>query len=238
MKSASFTGARDVCLIASQGLLVLPEPGTETSSARNGEADTSRDVFFIIKRCIDLVGSIALLVLLSPVMLIAALCIRATSPGPAILRQQRLTQGGKEFTLLKFRSMRQDAESCSGPRLAEAGDPRVTQIGRILRKTRLDELPQLINVLRGDMSLIGPRPERPEIAAQLGERIRGFNRRLAAKAGLTGLAQVIQGYPDDVSGYRTKLAWDVVYIKQQSLALDLWIALRTIGTVLSGSGAK
>jgi lipopolysaccharide/colanic/teichoic acid biosynthesis glycosyltransferase len=238
MKRASFPVREMSAWSLLEGLLVLSGHETETMPDSRGRERASRDGFFVIKRCIDLVGSIALLVLLSPAMFIIALCIRATSSGPALLRQRRLTEGGKEFTLLKFRSMRQDAESVSGPRLAEAGDPRVTKIGRILRKTRLDELPQLINVLKGDMSLIGPRPERPEIAAQLGERIHGFNRRLAAKAGLTGLAQVIQGYPDDVSGYRTKLAWDVVYIKQQSLALDLWIALRTIGTVLSGSGAK
>jgi lipopolysaccharide/colanic/teichoic acid biosynthesis glycosyltransferase len=169
---------------------------------------------------------------------IVALGVKLSSPGPILIRQKRITQGGEEFTLLKFRSMRPDAESATGAVLAAADDNRITGIGKILRKTRLDELPQLLNVLRGDMSLIGPRPERPEIARSLGEQIRGFHRRLGAKAGLTGLAQVIQGYPDGIDGYRQKLALDVVYIKRRSLLLDLQIAIRTVGVVLSGSGAR
>jgi lipopolysaccharide/colanic/teichoic acid biosynthesis glycosyltransferase len=171
-------------------------------------------------------------------MALVALGIKCSSPGPVLIRQKRVTEGGREFTLLKFRSMRPDAEAKSGAVLATAHDNRITPLGKILRKTRLDELPQLINVLRGDMSLIGPRPERPEIARVLSQQIRGFHRRLGTKAGLTGLAQVIQGYPDGVDGYRQKLALDVVYIKRRSLLLDAQIALRTIGVVFSGSGAR
>lgn len=225
-------------MVATRAVVELPEQHAELSSLKQVKPKRAYRGFFITKRCLDLVGACSLLVLLSPVMLVVATCVRCTSPGPVILRQKRLTIGGREFTLLKFRTMRQDAEKISGPRLAEAGDTRVTSVGRIMRKTRLDELPQLINVVKGEMSLIGPRPERPEIAKQLGEIIPGFDRRLGAKAGLTGLAQVIQGYPDDIKGYKTKLAWDIVYIRQQSLGLDLWIAIRTIGTILSGSGAK
>jgi lipopolysaccharide/colanic/teichoic acid biosynthesis glycosyltransferase len=225
-------------MVATRAVFEIPNQHIEPSSFEPLKSKVVPRGFFVTKRCIDLVGATGLLVVLSPVMLVVALCVRCTSPGPVILRQKRLTLGGREFTLLKFRTMRQDAEKMSGPKLAEAGDPRVTRVGRIMRKTRLDELPQLINVVKGEMSLIGPRPERPEIARQLGETIRGFDRRLGAKAGLTGLAQVIQGYPDDMEGYRTKLAWDIVYIRQQSLSLDLWIAFRTIGTILSGSGAK
>jgi lipopolysaccharide/colanic/teichoic acid biosynthesis glycosyltransferase len=225
-------------MVATQELFEIQRPPTIIRSSANVQPRAAGRGFFLTKRCIDLCGACSLLVLSSPVLLVVALCIRLTSPGPVILRQRRLTLGGREFTLLKFRTMRQDAEKLSGPALAQAGDPRVTKVGRILRKTRLDELPQLVNVVKGEMSLIGPRPERPEIAKQLGEIIHGFDRRLGAKAGLTGLAQVIQGYPDDIEGYRTKLAWDIVYIRQQSLGLDLWIAFRTIGTILSGSGAK
>jgi lipopolysaccharide/colanic/teichoic acid biosynthesis glycosyltransferase len=134
--------------------------------------------------------------------------------------------------------MRQDAERESGAVVATLHDNRVTPMGRILRKTRLDELPQLWNVLQGDMSLIGPRPERPELAKNFEKKIRGFRRRLGVKAGLTGLAQVIQGYPEYTDGYRQKLALDVLYIKKKSLALDLWIAMKTVGVVVSGSGAR
>lgn len=191
-----------------------------------------------VKRSIDIVGASVLLAGLAPVMAVVALGIRCSSPGPVLIRQKRVTEGGREFTLFKFRSMRPDAEAHSGAVLAAADDNRITPLGRILRKTRLDELPQLINVLRGDMSLIGPRPERPEIARVLGQQIRGFHRRLGTKAGLTGLAQVIQGYPDGVDGYRQKLALDVVYIKRRSLLLDAQIALRTVAVVFSGSGAR
>jgi lipopolysaccharide/colanic/teichoic acid biosynthesis glycosyltransferase len=190
------------------------------------------------KRAVDVVGALTLLVVASPLMSGVALAIKATSPGPILIRQRRLTAGGREFTLFKFRSMNHHAERVSGATFAVSDDKRVTPVGKIIRTTRLDELPQLINVLLGDMSLIGPRPERPEMAQELGERIRGFHRRLGVKAGLTGLAQVLQGYPDDVDGYRRKLGLDMLYIRKQGFALDLWIALRTIGVVLTGSGAK
>jgi lipopolysaccharide/colanic/teichoic acid biosynthesis glycosyltransferase len=134
--------------------------------------------------------------------------------------------------------MRVDAESTSGAVLATRGDPRVTPIGAFLRKTRLDELPQLLNVLKGEMSLIGPRPERPEIASQLSQSIPRFHRRLEARAGLTGLAQVVQGYPDGRKGYRRKVGLDLIYIRKRSPLLDMWIALRTVSVVLTGSGAR
>ena len=191
-----------------------------------------------LKRGFDVVGSSVLGVVLIPVMVGVALSIRLTSPGPAIFRQRRLTAGGKEFMLCKFRTMRVDAERESGAVVAQLHDTRVTRIGRLLRKTRLDELPQLWNVLRGDMSLIGPRPERPELAQNFERKIHGFGRRLGVKAGLTGLAQVIQGYPEYTDGYRQKLALDLLYIKKRSLMLDFWIAIKTVGVVVSGSGAR
>ncbi len=191
-----------------------------------------------IKRSIDLAGSSMLLVALAPVMCGVALGVALSSPGPIWFRQRRLTKDGEVFTLLKFRSMGEDAEGASGAVLAAKGDARVTPFGKFLRKTRLDELPQLINVLRGEMSLIGPRPERPEIADELSKEIPRFHRRLQAKAGLTGLAQVIQGYPDGVRGYRRKLGLDILYIQKSSLLLDAWIALKTVSVVMTGSGAR
>jgi len=190
------------------------------------------------KRAIDVLGASVLLAVAAPAIVATAVAIRVTSRGPVLLRQQRLTERGRSFSLLKFRSMVADAEGHEGARFAEEGDRRVTPVGRIIRRTRLDELPQLLNVLCGDMSLIGPRPERPEIAKDLAQRIRGFERRLGARAGLTGLAQVVQGYPGDIEGYRRKLGLDLLYIKRKSLKLDVWIALKTVGVVLTGSGAR
>jgi len=192
----------------------------------------------VTKRCIDLIGAGSLLIALSPVMLSVAVAVKFTSPGPIIYGQNRLTNGGRVFRLMKFRSMRVDAEDISGATFATRNDPRVTSIGSFLRKTRLDELPQLINVLRGEMSLIGPRPERPEIASELAREIPKFRRRLEARAGLTGLAQVIQGYPDGHKGYRRKVGLDLIYIRQKSALLDAWIALRTVSVILTGSGAR
>lgn len=195
-------------------------------------------VYDHVKRGVDVVGALTLGIILTPCMIGVAAVVRASSPGPILYRQKRLTQGGKEFMLCKFRTMRQDAERESGAVVAQLHDNRVTSVGRIFRKTRLDELPQLWNVLQGDMSLIGPRPERPELAKNFEKKIRGFSRRLGVKAGLTGLAQVIQGYPEYTDGYRQKLALDVLYIKKKSIALDLWIAMKTVGVVISGSGAR
>jgi lipopolysaccharide/colanic/teichoic acid biosynthesis glycosyltransferase len=191
-----------------------------------------------LKRVVDIVGAVALGVTLSPVMLGVAIAVRMSSPGPVIFRQRRLTEGGREFMLCKFRTMRQDAERETGAVVAQLHDLRVTGTGKFLRKTRLDELPQLWNVVRGEMSLIGPRPERPELAKNFERKIKGFHRRLGVKAGLTGLAQVIQGYPEYTDGYRQKLALDILYIKKKSILLDMWIALKTVGVVLSGSGAR
>ncbi len=209
---------------------VTPKPGHDSHKGRR--------FYPMFKRSIDVAGSASLLAVVFPLMVGVAVAIKLSSPGPIFFRQARLTKGGRVFTLLKFRSMVNHAERSSGAVLAVKGDARVTRFGKFLRKTRLDELPQLINVLEGDMSLIGPRPERPEIACELVRSIPRFNRRLETKAGLTGLAQVIQGYPDGVRGYRRKLGLDLLYIRQSSLVLDAWIALKTVSVVLTGSGAR
>lgn len=191
-----------------------------------------------LKRLFDVVGATLLLIVLSPVMLLVGILVRLTSAGAAIFAQERLTEGGRSFQLYKFRTMVADAEKLTGAVFAEENDPRVTSLGHFLRRTRLDELPQLINVIQGDMSLIGPRPERPELARILSERFPRFDQRLRVKAGLTGLAQVVQGYPDTMDGYRKKLALDMVYIRRQSFMLDLWICIKTIGVVVHGHGAR
>lgn len=190
------------------------------------------------KRVVDIWGSTALCIAAAPLMVCAAIAVRLSSRGPVLFSQKRLTVGGREFSLLKFRTMYPETEGRGWDMLAQENDSRITPIGTFLRKTRIDELPQLFNVLKGEMSLIGPRPERPELAQKFEERIPGFSRRLRVKAGLTGLAQVIQGYPRYIDGYRQKLAFDLVYIKRQSFALDAWIVLKTVGVVVSGSGAR
>ena len=143
---------------------------------------------------------------------------------------------GKAFVLYKFRTMRVDAEK-DGARLAVAGDPRVTPVGRFLRRTRLDELPQLWNVLKGEMTLVGPRPERPEFIETLSQHVPGYLDRLGLKPGLTGLAQILNGYDNDLESFRRKVALDLLYLQNCCLRNDLKILLRTVGVVLTGKGA-
>ena len=225
-----------------------------------------------IKRMTDLVVSISMLVVLSPVMLFVAVLVKLTSPGPVIFNQVRTGLNlrgsrddrrarerrsnprsgsdrrsidddrrndlafGMPFVLYKFRTMRTDAEK-NGAQFAVKGDSRVTLIGGFLRKTRLDELPQLWNVIRGDMSLIGPRPERPEFIEQLSEDIPDYLHRLGLKPGLTGIAQVINGYDNNLASFRRKVALDLLYLQNCCLRNDLKILVRTVGVVLTGKGA-
>lgn len=178
-----------------------------------------------IKRLMDIIMSGLTLLVISPVMLLVAIAIRCYDGGPAFYKQVRLTKDGRHFEILKFRSMRVDAEKDGVARLATEGDTRITPIGRFIRKVRLDELPQLINILKGDMSIVGPRPERPEIAAQYEEDMPEFSLRLQVKAGLTGYAQVYGKYntrPYD------KLQMDLLYVANQSILLDLKIIFVTV----------
>ncbi len=190
-----------------------------------------------LRRVLDVVLSMAGLVLAAPVLLIMALLIKLGDAGPAFYRQERVGLGGKVFTLLKLRSMRVDAE-LSGPRWASQQDPRVTRLGRTLRLTRLDELPQLLNVLEGSMTLIGPRPERPHFARHLTQAIPRFAERVAVKPGITGWAQVNYPYGASVEDARQKLAYDLYYIKHRSLWLDLRILFSTVLVVLKHTGAR
>ncbi|GAN76738.1 exopolysaccharide biosynthesis polyprenyl glycosylphosphotransferase [Acidisphaera rubrifaciens] len=202
---------------------------TETRATRTADR---------VRRVADIVGSLVLLVLLLPLMLVTALAIRLTSPGPALFRQERVGLHGRPFMLLKFRSMRADAEAGGRPVWATQRDPRVTPIGGFIRRVRIDELPQLINVLRGEMSFIGPRPERPYFVRQLADEIPGYNERHRVKPGISGWAQVNYRYGASVEDGRIKLSYDLYYVKHRSLALDLEIALATLRVVLLQEGSR
>lgn len=177
-----------------------------------------------VKRFEDILFSVVMLVLSLPVFLIIALSIKCTDRGPVFYRQERLTKDGKHFMLYKFRTMIQDAEAVGGAQLATEDDKRILPIGRILRRIRLDELPQIYNILKGDMSLVGPRPERPELAAEITKEIPEFSYRLKVKAGLTGYAQVYGKYN---TTFYDKLKLDLMYIRKYSFLLDLKIILMT-----------
>ena len=190
-----------------------------------------------IKRAIDIVVSILLLILSLPITLLTALAIRMESPGPLFYIQERVGQFGNTFRLAKFRSMCTHAEA-GGPQWAQQHDPRVTKVGRIIRTLRIDEIPQFWNVLKGEMSVVGPRPERPHFVEQLREQIPFYSRRLAMRPGITGWAQVRHHYDATIDDVRTKVLYDLHYFENMSLLLDLQIMLRTIWVVLSGKGAR
>ncbi|MGN1195671.1 MAG: sugar transferase, partial [Acutalibacteraceae bacterium] len=182
-------------------------------------------IYQLGKRAADIAFSLIALVVLSPLMLIVALAIKAEDSGPVFYKQKRLTLNGKEFEIIKFRSMKPDAEKDGVARLAEDNDDRITKVGRVIRKLRLDELPQLLNILSGSMSIVGPRPERPEIAREYEESIPEFSLRLQVKAGLTGYAQVYGKYntpPYD------KVQMDLMYVANQSFSEDIRLILMTL----------
>jgi lipopolysaccharide/colanic/teichoic acid biosynthesis glycosyltransferase len=171
-------------------------------------------------------------------MLFVALLIRLDSPGPILYRQERVGRGERRFQILKFRSMYVDAEADSVPRWAQINDPRVTRIGAILRRTRIDELPQLVNVLRGDMSVVGPRPERPSFVHTLHQKIPFYGVRHLVRPGITGWAQINYEYTASLEDTRRKLEYDLFYVKNHNLFLNLAIILQTLRIVLWQHGAR
>ncbi|MFL5548369.1 MAG: sugar transferase [Gemmatimonadales bacterium] len=207
-----------------------------------------------MRRSVHLTLALIALIILLPVMLLVALLVRLTSRGPVLYTQVRVgldrrtnarssqnhrrerNLGGQPFTIYKFRTMRVDAEHQSGAVWAQQGDPRVTSIGRLLRQYRLDELPQLINVLRGEMNIVGPRPERPTIFAELREHIAEYPLRQRARPGITGLAQINHHYDRSLEDVRTKVHYDLEYIRRQSVAEDFRIMLKTVPVILLRRG--
>lgn len=210
-----------------------------------------------LNRLVNVAIAATALVLLLPVLILVALAVRITSPGPILYRQTRVGEdrrarggspatiydrracdlGGRMFTIYKFRSMRVDAERGSGAVWARKGDPRITPIGNFLRKTRLDELPQLFNVVLGDMNIVGPRPERPSIFARLSDAIPEYRMRQRARPGITGWAQINHAYDTSIEDVRTKVRYDLEYLERQSLGVDLAIMLKTVPVMLFRRGA-
>lgn len=187
----------------------------------------ARSRYLALRRRLEVVMALALLIVTAPVMLVAILLIKLTSPGPAIYAQVRLGLRGRRFTIYKIRTMTHHCEDRTGPRWCLPADPRVTSVGKVLRKTKIDELPQLWNVLRGDMSILGPRPERPELVAQLERQIPRYANRLLLPPGLSGLAQVQLPPDTSVESVRVKLAHDLYYVQHVSWRLDLQLVLAT-----------
>jgi sugar transferase (PEP-CTERM system associated) len=193
---------------------------------------------FFVKRIFDNVVGLVLLALTFPVMVLAALLIYVETGSPIFYRQERVGEFGRTFKILKFRSMRQDAERGGSPQWARANDDRVTRVGRIIRSLRIDELPQIFNVLKGDMSFVGPRPERPYFVTDLAKQIPYYINRHTVKPGITGWAQIRYCYGASVEDAVKKLQYDLYYVKNHSLFLDLVILLQTAQVVLFGRGAR
>ncbi len=209
-----------------------------------------------LNRLLNVFIAVLALIVLAPVMLLIALAVRLTSRGPVFYVQDRVgvdrrrravspgedrrrsNVGGRPFRILKFRSMRQDAEAGTGAVWAAQQDPRVTPVGNFLRKTRLDELPQLINVVLGDMNIVGPRPERPSIFAELRENIDGYQLRQQARPGITGWAQINHSYDTSIDDVRVKIQLDLEYLARQSLAEDLKIMMRTLPVMIFKRGSR
>ncbi len=189
-----------------------------------------------MKRFIDFLASGTILLVGLPMWVLVALAVRLTSRGPIFYRQERVGRNGRVFTMVKFRSMRADAEKTSGPKWAEKNDPRVTPVGRIIRRLHIDEVPQFINVFIGDMSLVGPRPERPYFVDQLEKELPLYRRRLRVRPGITGWAQIKYRYDQSVEDVKTKLKYDLFYIENMSWRMDLKILFNTLYVMLRGKG--
>ena len=190
----------------------------------------------VLKRIFDVSSSAVGIVLTAPIMVLAAIGVKCTSKGPVFYKQARMGRFGETFTIYKFRSMTIDAEAAGPQWAARRDDPRLTRIGAFLRRTHLDELPQLFNVLSGDMSLVGPRPERPCFIDNLNRDIPRYDERFLIKPGMTGLAQVHYRYDTSIADVKRKLRFDLLYVKRMCVALDLRILFWTVGVVATGRG--
>ena len=217
-----FTGAARILHIDESPLIVISQPNMP-------------DWELVVKRTFDTVTSAIMLILLSPLFAIIAVAVKLDSPGPVIYRQERVGMWGRTFNILKFRSMYVGAET-DGPRLSQADDARITRVGRILRKYRLDELPQFVNILRGEMAIVGPRPERPYFVEQIMEQAPYYCLLYKVRPGLTSWGPVKVGYTDTMEKMLQRLMYDITYTENMSLVLDAKILLRTIGVLVDGKG--
>jgi sugar transferase (PEP-CTERM system associated) len=215
----------------------VPVDSLKASWLVYGEGFVQGGVRQFTKRVFDVASSSVLLFLASPIMLLTALAIRLDSPGPVLYRQERVGLSGRSFQCIKFRSMRTDAEKDGVARWASKNDSRITRVGAFIRKTRIDELPQLISVLSGEMSMVGPRPERPSFVSQLREQIPYYDLRHTVKPGLTGWAQVRYAYGASLEDARRKHQFDLYYVKNNSVLLDLQVLIETVSVVLFREGA-
>ena len=215
----------------------VPVTGLPPSSLIFSEGFRRIDLYQRVKIIPDAIMALVLLIVLSPLLLGLALLVRMDSKGPALYRQTRVGRAGQLFQIAKFRTMRTDAEA-AGAQFAQDGDPRITRVGRYLRNLRLDELPQLFNVLRGEMAFVGPRPERPEFVQELQEKVPYYYLRTVVRPGITGWAQIRYPYGETVKQHREKLEHDLYYIKNISLALDMMIAFDTVRVMLFVRGSR
>jgi lipopolysaccharide/colanic/teichoic acid biosynthesis glycosyltransferase len=232
----------------------MPRPAAEPAPELAGAQQQPIAVAELVRDGVNVVLAVFALVIIAPVLLVVALLVKLTSRGPVLYTQTRvgldrrldrgygenhrraLDMGGKPFTIYKFRTMYIDAEARTGPVWATKDDPRITPVGRFLRQYRLDELPQLMNVIKGEMNVVGPRPERPAIFAELRQNISEYALRQRAKPGITGLAQINQHYDECLEDVRRKVEYDLEYIQRQSLVEDLKIMLKTVPVVLLRRG--
>lgn len=218
-----------------------PEPSTMMlfgSGILGIVASFVRRTYHAGKRAFDIIASLLGIIFLSPLFLLTAILIKCASRGPVLFKQTRVGKDGMLFDIYKFRTMRVDAEKETGPVWAENNDPRLIPVGGFLRKAHIDEIPQFINILKGEMSLIGPRPERPVFVQKFKEKITDYEKRLAVKPGLTGLAQVWHKYDETIEDVRKKIKYDLLYIRKLCLWTDLRILLRTVRVVFTGEGAR
>jgi lipopolysaccharide/colanic/teichoic acid biosynthesis glycosyltransferase len=206
----------------------LTELDFETTRLTDYRLLTRSSAYNSVKNIVEYVIALGLFIVFSPIMIVAAILVKLTSAGPAFYSQTRMGRYGRHYTLYKLRSMRHNCEKTSGPCWSTAGDPRITPFGRFLRRSHIDELPQLLNVLRGEMSLVGPRPERPEFVCKLEEALPLYRTRLLVRPGVTGLAQVQLPPDTDLESVRKKLAYDVYYVQNCSPRLDFQILLATV----------
>lgn len=209
--------------------------GIDMEESKNKIIFKNNIFYNIYKRILDILASLIGLLIGIPFLIIFGIVIKLEDKGPIFYKQERLGKNEKHFYIYKLRSMKVDAEKIGGAQWAQKNDPRITKVGMFIRKTRIDEIPQLVNILIGDMSLIGPRPERPELTYRFNEEIPGFINRLIVKPGLTGWAQVNGGY--DITP-QEKIMWDIEYINRRSFILDMKIIFKTVKVIFTGEGAR